>query len=77
MPEFGKTGGSYFKADLELVFKNLQKKYECVCLDIYAFFDACEILAQKIYKEQVNEDGQSLYGENVETFLDTSIEFFE
>lgn len=50
VPEFGKTG-SYFKADLELVFKNLQKKYESVCLDLYAFFDACELLAQKIYKE--------------------------
>ncbi len=44
VPEFGKLG-SYLKADIELGFKNLQKKYDQTYLDIYAFFEAIEILS--------------------------------
>ena len=44
MPEFGKVG-SYFKADLEIVFKNLQRKHDCNYLDIYGLFEAIEVLS--------------------------------
>ena len=50
MPEFGKVG-SYFKADIEIVFKNLQRKYDSNYLDIYGFFEAVEKLTQKMYKD--------------------------
>jgi hypothetical protein len=44
VPEYSKAG-SYFKADIEIVFKNLQRKHDCTHLDIYAFFEAIEVLS--------------------------------
>jgi len=44
VPEFGKAG-SYFKADLEIVFKNLQRKHDCNYIDIYGLFEAIEVLS--------------------------------
>ena len=44
IPDFSKVG-SYFKADLEIVFKKLQAKHDCTALDIYGFFDSIEILS--------------------------------
>jgi len=49
----------------------LQKKHDSTLIDIYAFFEAVEILAQKVYKDQESE-----YGENINQFLDAAIEFF-
>ena len=72
VPEFSKVG-SYFKADLEIAFKNMQRKYDSPSLDIYSFFETVETLAQKIYKDY--ED--STYGERIEWFLDASLEYFE
>jgi hypothetical protein len=71
VPEFGKLG-SYFKADLEIVFKNLQRKFDCTYIDIYAFFEAVEVLAQKVYKDQ--EDNS--FKDNIEAFLDAGVEYF-
>ena len=51
VPAFSKIG-SYFKADIEIVFKNLQRKHDCNFLDLYAFFEAVETLSQKIYKDE-------------------------
>ena len=71
MPEFGKVG-SYFKADLEIVFKNLQRKHDCNYLDIYALFEAIEVLSQKVYKDEDRS-----YGENIAEFIEKSLAFFE
>jgi len=60
VPEFGKIG-SFFKADLEMVFKNLQRKYDSTYLDIYAFFEAIEILSGKVYKT----DEETTVGDNI------------
>jgi hypothetical protein len=49
VPEFCSVG-SFFKADIEIVFKNLQRKYDLICLDLYSFFESIEILCQKVYK---------------------------
>ena len=72
VPEFNKVG-SYFKADLEIAFKNMQRKYDSPAIDIYSFFETVEILAQKIYKEYE----ESTYGEKIEWFLDAAVEYFE
>ena len=75
VPEFSKLG-SYFKADLEIVFKQLLVKYDLQhnALDLYAFFDAIEILTTKIYKNQ-SED--TTYGDNIYSFLEATTTFFE
>lgn len=74
MPEFSKLG-SYFKADLEIVFKQLLVKYDLQhnCIDLYSFFEAIEILTQKIYK--TNEE--TSFGDNITTFLDATLTYFE
>jgi hypothetical protein len=72
VPSFSKLG-SYFKADLEMVFKSLQKKYEVQFLDIYGFFDAIEILSAKIYKDQE----EMSYLDKVSAFIGETTEFFE
>ena len=72
VPEFGKQG-SFFKADLEIVFKNLQRKYECVYLDIYAFFEAIEKLSEKVYKDQE----EMTFGDKIKEFIERGVEFFE
>jgi type III secretory pathway component EscR len=41
-------------------------------LDIYGFFEAIEILSQKVYKDE--ED--STYKDNIEKFIDAGIDFF-
>ena len=43
------------------------------CLDLYSFFEAIEMLSQKIYKNQ--ED--SVFGDNICQFLDAAVPFFE
>ena len=61
-----------------MVFKMLQKKYDCVALDIYGFFEAIERIVEKLYKDQMHdEEGNSLFGENLTEFLDISLEWFE
>jgi hypothetical protein len=69
VPAFAKVGQS-FKADLEIVFKNMQRKYDCQSLDLYSFFNAIEHLVPKIYKSDTFIDG-------LQQFLDNAIEFFE
>ena len=71
VPEFGKVG-SYFKADIEIVFKNLQRKYDSNYIDIYGFFEAIEVLSQKVYKDEDRS-----YGENIAEFIEKSLIFFE
>ena len=68
MPAFKKLG-SFFKADLEIVFKNMQRKHECTSLEIYSFFEAIEILSQKLYK------GEDL-GSKVRMFLADTLPYF-
>ena len=41
VPEFTKSG-TYFKAELELLYKKLCYKNDCTSLDIYCFFEAIE-----------------------------------
>ena len=69
MPGFAKVS-PFFKADLDICLKNMQRKYDSPTLDLYAFFDAVEALSQKIYKEE------SLL-EAVKMFLEEAIPFFE
>ena len=74
MPEFSKLG-SYFKADLEIVFKQLLLKYDLQhnCIDLYGFFEAIETLTQKIYKPSE----ETTFGDNITTFLDVTTTYFE
>lgn len=74
VPEFGKLG-SYFKADLEIVFKQLLIKHDLQhnSLDLYSFFEAIEILTSKIYKK----DEDTTFGDNLTQFLDAAVPFFE
>ena len=65
--------GNFFKAELEQVFKNLAKKNDSTCLDIFAFFQAIEILSQKVYKDY--ED--ATYQDQIKWFIEESTEFFE
>ena len=76
MPEFEKLG-SYFKTELAQLFKHLQEKYAYASLGIEAFFESVEVLVRKIYKDNVDEEGNFSLEENLESFLDTTIEFFE
>lgn len=39
-----------FKADLEIAFKNMQRKYECQSLDIHSFFEVLETLSIKLFR---------------------------
>lgn len=74
MAEFTKVEGTYFKADLELTFKNLIKQHDGVStIDIYDFFSAVEKLCTKLYKEY--EDMQ-LY-DKVQAFIEAATPFFE
>ena len=70
MPQLNRIG-SFFKVDIELVFKTLQRKHDQNYLDMFAFFEAIEILSQKVYK-----DGSSL-GEKVRMLLEDSLAYFE
>jgi hypothetical protein len=50
--EFTKAEGTYFKADLEIIFKNLVKNHDSMSsIDIYDFFTAVEKLSIKMYKD--------------------------
>lgn len=42
-----------------MTFKQLQKKHDCTCIDIYGFFEAIEKLSMKLYKEVA--DGEMAY----------------
>jgi len=48
----------------------MQRKYDSPTLDLYAFFDAVEALAMKIYKDELLVDAVTM-------FLDEAIPFFE
>ena len=76
MPEFQKLG-SYFKTELDQIYKNLQKKHECSSLGIEGFFEAVEILVSKTYKDEVDEEGNADPGANLEAFLEVTEPFFE
>ena len=70
VPEFAKVN-QFFKADLDICYKNMARKYDTSALDLHAFFDAIEQLSQKIYKEE--EDFES----SLDLFLEAAITFFE
>ena len=74
VPGFTKVSAA-FKPDVEICFKNMHRKYDCQSLDIHAFFDAIEILSQKIFK-QVNEEGKVEVAECLEMFLAEALPFF-
>lgn len=38
------------KADFDIVYKNILRRYEYSQLDFYGFLDALELLSAKIYK---------------------------
>ena len=44
-------------------------------MDIYGFFDAIEILSQKIYKDETQPD-KPLH-DSIDSFITASTEFFE
>ena len=54
----------------------MQRKYDCQSLDIHAFFDAIEVLSQKIFKQQ-NEDGIVEVSECLDMFLAEAVPFFQ
>lgn len=70
VPEFGKVN-QFFKADLDICFKNMQRKHDCVALDLHAFFDAIEYVSQKIYKDEAK------FEDCLVQFLDAAIPFME
>ena len=49
----------------------MQRKYECVALDLHAFFDAIEQLSKKIYKDE------EVFETCLSQFLDAAVPFFE
>jgi hypothetical protein len=75
VPGFSKVS-SAFKPDVEICFKNMQRKYDCQSLDIHAFFDAIEVLSQKIYKNY-SEEGVLEVSECLEMFLAEALPFFQ
>lgn len=60
-----------------MIFKNLQKKYDTHTLGVEAFFEAIEVLVRKIYKDEVDEEGNFDFSTHLETFLEITEEFFE
>lgn len=69
MPAFGKAS-SVLKADFDIAFKNILRKYDYSALDFYGFLDALELMAGKIYK------GQPLsYG--IEQIITLANEYFD
>jgi len=70
VPEFTRMN-QFFKADLEICFKNMQRKHDCQALSLDGFFDAVEYLSKKVYKDE--ED----FEECLTQFLDAAIPFFE
>jgi hypothetical protein len=44
------------KADYDIVYKNVLRRYETNSMDLYCFFDAVEILANKAYKNSFSEN---------------------
>ena len=44
VPQFSKVN-QFFKADLDICFKNAQRKHDTPALDIHAFFEVVESLA--------------------------------
>ena len=69
VPEFLKIN-QFLKADLDICFKNMQRKYDSQTLDIHAFFDAIEILSKKIWKEESFDCALSY-------FLDAALPYYE
>ena len=70
VPEFARVN-QFFKADLDICFKNMQRKHDCVALDLHAFFDAIEYLSKKIYKDEEE------FEPCLTQFLDATIPYFE
>ena len=70
VPGFSKVN-QFFKADLDICFKNAQRRHEMAALDIHAFFEAIENLAAKIYKDEEE------FADALELFLDNAIAHFE
>jgi len=54
----------------------MQRKYDCQSLDIHAFFDAIEVLSQKIFKQH-SEEGIVEVSECLEMFLAEALPFFQ
>ena len=70
MPEFARAN-QFFKADLDICYKNMQRKYECAALDLHAFFDAIEYLSKKIYKDE------EVFETCLDQFLSAAVPFLE
>ena len=70
VPDFAKVN-QFFKADLDICFKNMARKHDTQALDLHAFFDAIEQLSQKIYKDE--EDIET----SLDYFLDAAVAYFE
>ena len=65
-PLTGKT--NLIKPDFDIVYKNILRKYECNVMDLYAFFDALEVLANKAFKDN--------FSENLEKLLDMTLDYY-
>jgi len=70
VPEFARAN-QFFKADLDICFKNMQRKHDCAALDLHGFFDAIEYLSKKIYKDEEQ------FEPCLTQFLDAAVPFFE
>jgi hypothetical protein len=77
IPGFTKNNQS-FKADLEICFKNMQRKYECVFLDIHSFFEVLETLCVKVFRPKViaEDEVEMTVAECLELFLAEAIPYF-
>ena len=73
---FGKMN-QFFKADLDICFKNMLKKYDCQFLDIHAFFELLETVSIKIFRAKPSDDDELSVSECLDQFLTEAIPFYE
>lgn len=60
---------SILKADFDIVYKNALRRNDTSVMDLYCFFDAIELLANKAFKLN--------FRENLENLLNIAIDYFE
>jgi hypothetical protein len=53
---FYKSGNNIIKADFDILYKNILRKHDSSTMDFYAFLDAVESLANRVYKGESLKD---------------------
>jgi len=58
------------KADLDIVYKNVARRYESNTMDFYGFLDGVEQLATKIYRKETLNESVQLFLEKANAHFD-------